>query len=468
MAAVALWLPALTSSLWLDETGTVWLLRGGVADALSHSLYFQGGSPLYYLVEWSDKALFGTSELALRAPSVAGMILAAWLVFLLGRRLFDSASGAIAALVFVALPIVGFAAGDARPYALAMAALAGSALALVRWLERGTSTDAVVYALSFAATVYLHYLFALALLAHGVYVLARMKAGTPVTSRRLLAVYAAIAVLVAPAAPNVLRVLSQRGVLSNPFPRTPAEVLAGLFPGVLALTLVIAFALAAIVWRPRGGPWKLDDGAVVFLLAWIGVTFVTLVAISEIGSADVLVPRYFMPVIPPVALLVGAGVGRLGSAWAQVAVAGVVVVVSLVEFTSWSHTAEDWRAAAELERSLVDDASTPVLLFSGFIEAQQRDWLRDADKESYLNAPASAYGFDGDVIALPFGLDPDSDAYMEELVGSRLEPAGEFVLVTRGSDPFQAWLADHVPGSLSSTLEGSFGGEVLVYRFERS
>lgn len=460
------WVPQLRSSLWLDETGTVWLLQGGLADSISNALQYQGGSPLFYVVEWATTALFGTSELALRLPSLVAMGLTAWFVFLLGRRLFDAGAGAVAALVYVSLPLVGFAAGDARPYALASMALTGSALALVRWLDSAKPAHAIAYVVAFAATVYLHYMFALPLVAQGIYVLAR-RGRTPAGDRQIVLVYAAAAAALVPAVPTLLRVVGQRGLLSNPFPLTPSQLIAELLPLSLVLVLVVGGVGAALVWRPRrGARVDLSDGSIVFLLAWFAVTFVGLVAISVAGSATVLVPRYFVSVLPALALLAGAFVTRLGAVWPQVALVAAVAVVSIVRFPASPHTAENWRAAAALERELVDDPDTPVLLFAGFVEARRLDWLEDSERSSYLNAPATAYPFEGDVIALPFGVNDESQPYMEDLVRDRLLGEEEFLVVTRGIDSASRWLDGRLgPEGVTSTQRASYGGEILVYLF---
>lgn len=469
VVVVRLWLPQVSSSLWLDETGTVWLLQGSFLDSLGHALDFQGGSPLYYVLLWPVRAVFGTSEAVLRLPSLIGMGLAAFLLYRLGRKLFDAGTGLIAAAVFVALPSIAFAAADARPYALAMATTVGSSLALLRWLDSGRTRDGVVYAVTVAATIYLQYLFALALAAHGVILLFRLGRRSTVRGPQLARVYGLAAVLLVPAVPILLRVASQRGLLSNPYPQTSRQVFSGLIPDTLVMVVVAGFALACLFWPPRVRSWNADDGGIPFVVAWFTIPFVVLVVLSQATTTDLMVTRYFLSVVPAIALLIAIVVRRIGNVWPQVLLVAVFGYYAMTRFFSATHTGEDWRAAAELQRSIVEDAETPVLLFAGFIEAKQASWLRDPEKGSYLNAPAAAYELEGSpVYPLPFGLDDDTAQYLEE-VAVELEDASQFVLVTRGADTHNVWFADRLgPAGFTAVEHGNFGGQIRVYEFTRS
>src|SRR5690242_13579321 len=73
MVAAGMWLVPLRSSLWLDETGTYWLIKDGVPSIIHRTFDFQGQSPLYYLIAWASNRLFPRSEIALRLPSTIGI-----------------------------------------------------------------------------------------------------------------------------------------------------------------------------------------------------------------------------------------------------------------------------------------------------------------------------------------------------------------------------------------------------------
>lgn len=467
VTAARLWIPQLGSSFWLDETGTAWLIDGSLGDTIGRSFRYQGGSVLFLVVEWLVSRVAGMSEIALRLPSVLGMSAAAWFVYALGRRLYDHGAGLLAAAFLVCLPAVAFAASDARPYALALATSSGSALALVRWMDSRRLGDGALYAAAVAATILLHYMFLLALAAQAVFVLYRVRAGYRPDVRSVLPVAGLLALFLLPALPTFLRVLGDRGLLSNPYRSTAGDIFTFLVPASLLYPLVVMSVVAGVVFGARLRRSGYVEGTVPFFVAWAALPVVVLYEISSRTPTNVFVPRYTVMALPGIALLVGAALRQLRHDAVQVAIVVIVCVLAMRYFHTTSHTNEDWRAAAAAQRSAVDDSSTPVLVFTGFIEASRPEWREDPERADYLNAPAAMYPMEGRLIPTPFALDEAGSGYMENVTNEQLLPAEEFVLVTRGGDPFKAFLDPRVTeAGFISTLTGVFG-DVLVYEYEK-
>lgn len=467
VVAVRLWIPQLGSSFWLDETGTAWLIDGSLGETIGRSYRYQGGSPLFLIVEWLVRQVAGFNEIALRLPSVAGMGAAAGFIYALGRRLYDRWAGLYAAAVLVCLPAIAFAASDARPYALALATSTGSALALVRWMDSRRLRDGAIYAAAVAATVLLHYVFLFALAAQAVFVAYRFRAGYRAEARAVLPVAGLLTLFLLPTVPTFLRVFADRGLLSNPYPSTPGDILAFLFPSSLLYPLVLMLALAAVLFGARLRRTGYVEGAVPFFVAWAALPVVALYEITSRTSTNVFVPRYTLMAVPGIALLAGAALRQLRHEGVQVAIVVVLCVLALRYFPTTTHTNEDWRSAASAQRDLVEEESTPVVMFTGFIEASRPDWLTDPERSDYLNAPAAMYPMEGRLIPTPFVLDEAGAAYMETVTREHLLPADEFLLVTRGSDPFKAFLDPRVAeAGFVGTLHGAFG-DVYVYEFAR-
>ena len=182
---VALWIRPITSSLWLDETGTWWVINGSAREVVQRAESVQGQSPFYYLILWLSKGAIGHSEIALRLPSLVFSIAAVVFVYLLARRLIDSECARIAVIAFIVWPQVAFEASDARPYALAAMLSVACAVVLVAWLDTGGLWRGVGTVLLAASIPYAHPVSALVLIPLGLYAIVRIVEGsTPVRRRR--------------------------------------------------------------------------------------------------------------------------------------------------------------------------------------------------------------------------------------------------------------------------------------------
>src|SRR5437588_11304988 len=69
----------ITSSYWLDETTTFWVVKDGLLEVVSRSWQWSGQSALYYLTAWTGlrAAPYIGLEATMRAPSLLSMVLAA-------------------------------------------------------------------------------------------------------------------------------------------------------------------------------------------------------------------------------------------------------------------------------------------------------------------------------------------------------------------------------------------------------
>jgi hypothetical protein len=198
------------------------------------------------------------------------------------------------------------------------------------------------------------------------------------------------------------------------------------------------------------------------------VPFLALVSVSLFTGTNVTAQRYFVSMMPAAALIAGATIRGLRSIWPQLGVATVIAAFSVWNMVLPPYLQEDWRTAAEIERDAVSDPDTPVLVHSGFIEGKQVDWLTHPERSDYLTAPASMYPLEGRVFALPYDLDAAAEIYLEQLVTSELTRSKEFILVSRGGNPFGGWLTARLgPEGYSSTELANLSDQILVFRFAR-
>ena len=206
-------------------------------------------SPFYFVIAWLSRQVLGTSEFALRAPSLAAAVLATWLLYRLAVRLHDREVGRLVAFAFVASPWMALAAPDARAYAIAIAAIVGAALALVRWLDGGSAWNGVWFALACTLAIWAHYLLGVTVAVLFIYAGVRIaKEELDVSWARLTVAAAAIVALIAPLTSQLLSLADRTSILTIP----GTASVEGLFTYLMRPVLVGGSSLASSLperWR---------------------------------------------------------------------------------------------------------------------------------------------------------------------------------------------------------------------------
>ncbi len=411
VAALA-WVPHLAHSLWLDETLTFWVVKDGLWEAVTRSVHFQS-QPAYYIMIWLWTQASGTSETALRLPSLLAVLVACAALARLGTRLTgDREIGLLAAVVFAATPIVLKESVDARPYTLGTALLIVLALSVISWLDNGRWRDAWCVGLLAGAIPHFHVLFALTYPAFILYGLIRSQ-----TARVRLDQLALIGALLTLGAilsiPAALTLLANRGSYSF----APTPDLRSLF-AAFVWTPAVSGLLAGLCidGLARNGSAEPKDSAgaeakttkpaptiereVGTLLAvWSFTPLLVLYFVSILTGASIFLDRYLITSIPAVCLLYAVAIRRIDSGVAR----GVaMIVISVTCFVSYARPVDDFRGAVlAVNQFVAHDDAVPVLLASGLIESQDESWLRDPALADYLTAPTAYYPLDGHVVTLP-------------------------------------------------------------------
>lgn len=166
VAALLLRLHHFLHPLGGDEVSTSYLVEGsGLGGVLSDlSSDKEISPPLYFIAAWASAKLGSAPEL-IRLPSLIAGVASIPLVYLVGRRTVSRAAGLLAAGVMTLMPFMVFYSGDGRTYALAIALLLCSTLAMLSAAESGRTRMWVLYALLTAAAMYTHYTAAFVLAA---------------------------------------------------------------------------------------------------------------------------------------------------------------------------------------------------------------------------------------------------------------------------------------------------------------
>jgi hypothetical protein len=120
--------------LWLDEACTYWTVHASVGQLL-HGIRTDGTPPLYFVIVRAVTHTLGTSEFALRLPSILAAVLMVPAIFATTRRLAPERAAILAAALVAISPLVHFYAVEARPYALLQLETVAIVYALARGLE---------------------------------------------------------------------------------------------------------------------------------------------------------------------------------------------------------------------------------------------------------------------------------------------------------------------------------------------
>jgi len=110
---------SLNQSLWLDEATSALVVRnfnfGEIVTKFSPGDFHP---PFYYLLLRAWGMVFGSSEIALRMPSVIFGLLTIYIVFLIGKELFNKKVGMIASVLLATSGLHIYYSQEARMYSL--------------------------------------------------------------------------------------------------------------------------------------------------------------------------------------------------------------------------------------------------------------------------------------------------------------------------------------------------------------
>jgi len=342
---------ASTRGLWVDEAISVRQASLPFGEMLADMRTTDVHPPLHHAVLWVTVRLFGTSELAVRLPSLLAGVALVPVMYKAGAAVYDRRTGLIAAALATVAPFCVWYSQEARMYSLFMLFAALAVYAQVMAVRRGRSADWLLYAVASAAMLWTQYFAVLPIAVQqlGFVWVAWSRRRDRRALVGLVKGWAATTALI------VLAVLPLTGIISAQFEAyshrsdgLSAPSQAGAGSSTIGGTISIYAAGANLIWAVWGyhadgvmaqiaAVWPLGmlggllllgrgrRGASVLLLALVVVPMAALFAVGSM-KRDLFELRYFSGAVP-VALLLGA---RLVSATTRrrgaVAVAGVLVV----------------------------------------------------------------------------------------------------------------------------------------------
>jgi hypothetical protein len=314
-----------------DEMSTLYIVKdrslGEVLDRVSGDAEIS--PPLYFILAWITTKLGSAPEL-IRLPSLIAGTISIPLVYLVGARLLNRATGLIAAAIMALSPFMIFYSADGRGYAVAIMLLLASTLAMLAAIREGRTRWWIAYGAFTALAMYTHYTAAFVLLAQLLWLLwAHPAARRPALIANVVAAVAYLpwvagflADMDSPTI-DILNAIQGSGlevklkavanwVIGQPY------VELSQFPGAivligLALGIVVAAIATAVRAHREGiGRWLRENRGFVLIVALALATPVLEALILLAGGTDLLGARNMNTSSAGLALLFGALIASSG------------------------------------------------------------------------------------------------------------------------------------------------------------
>jgi hypothetical protein len=467
IAAVS-WLPHLPNSLLLDEIITFWVVKDGLAETLDRGVHYQS-QLAYFVLIWLWTQVAGTSEIALRLPSLIAALGACAALAKLGTSLTrDRETGLLAMVVFASTWNAFRESVDARPYMLGLLALLCLALCLIRWLDKGRWRDAWGIGVLAAVLPHLQLFFVLTYPAFFLYAALRWAHARSSLNQVAVIGFSLLvgAIFFVPAALTLVTNAVTYSFAPDPPWGNLFSVFAWAQPTIgLLVGIAVAGALGskATIGSESKTHWSnmVSREAALPLALWVFLPPIILFGVSLSTEISIFVGRYLIPVVPAVCILYAIALRGVASGPARVL---AVIVIVLASLATHMRAPDDLRGAALTVNDFVaPDASTPILFASGLVETQDEKWLSDPSHADYLNVAATYYPLYGRLVTLPRRL--DGHPLANEIVEPILRSRERFVAIEWYANGAQAiqWLSQRAEGEGYRVSLRDFGGVRVAF-----
>jgi mannosyltransferase len=342
-------------SLWLDEAWSFIIGRADfvtIAGAAARDVH----PPLYLFILHVWMKLFGTSEFAVRFPSLIFGVLAIPMIYLLGRRLFNEEVGLISALILAISPFNVEYSQEARMYSLLLFLALLSMYFFFRFLERDSRAVSVGYVLSTALLLYTHLFGLFVLVAQNLFVAGLLLRSRQHRSllKQWITVQAIIVIIFAPWISVLSHQVSsaEQSNFANISAADPITLVLHLTGGrwgwyyVSGALLILFLGLAVFslfTYRKaahnafKGFAWedKKNLATVCLLFVWLLSVFGLPLLLLALVSKTIIYARYVIVASAPLFLLAAKGIRNINYNYAKFAVMAIIVVLSAANLQTY-------------------------------------------------------------------------------------------------------------------------------------
>jgi 4-amino-4-deoxy-L-arabinose transferase-like glycosyltransferase len=473
--------------LWSDEFVTEMIVsKDSLLDMVKTCFEIpQPMPPFYFLIDRLAVSCLGLNEISLRLPSAIFSLLTVYLVFSIGKTLFNAEIGAFGALLCAINSTQIVYAQNARPYALCLFLCSASILAFLKWLPEETPLHVIGYVLSTTLLFYTHYIFFPLIFVQNLYFFFLLRSRQQERNleppcpgwRQWITLQSYVGLMVLPLFPQISKIIEARRSLNWAL-QLPQfkDFFLFLNPSTFFFSAAITLLLLGVGVYFRGVSVKceaflksrstsslgihpsLPSHSLMFLMLWYLVPLSVFFFLARTSGINLFVERYLilssLPcylLVPSLALcLVREAVGRIFLAvflLYYIAVSPAAYFYQKGEFSPGVPGGNEWRETLAALKN--PEFSAPLFLFqSPFIESDQLNFDSDPMLLQYLSAPLHSFyakDLNRTFVLLPLHWWVDSEPHrkfklrMKDLISSQ----GEFVLLANQEfwDHFQPWMS---------------------------
>jgi mannosyltransferase len=393
-------------TFWFDEGVSVAIARLDAYNFLRILWRREANMSLYYALLHLWLRL-GNSESFIRSLSAVFAIATIPAIFFLGRNLFDSRTGLIAAALLSVNAFHVCYSQEARSYSLMVLLCILSTIYFLKTVESSRYRYAYIVLSSLA--VYAHFYSLLLLAAQ--YLWLRYLSSTATSGTTWKPTWKTITILVAP----ILLFVATTG--AGPLKWIPRPGIKDLWDFAVLITghdgvlLMIAIGVLAVLgaYPAVHNKSTANESPLQFLLVWLLFPILLVLLLSIFRP--LFLPRYFIFCLPPLLLLVAVGFRRIRPVW-QVPLIVFCLALSLRGTVAYythdfDNERDDWRSASNyiLDHAQAGDA----LLFHVPMGRMPYEYYRSLENNPLsLSAPQVLYPYHGSGITfLDFVEKPD-------------------------------------------------------------
>jgi hypothetical protein len=468
-AAISLWFIAIRAPLWIDETGTFWQISAGFSQIWPrHSLTLS--SPEYASFLWLSTKLIGTSEVALRIPSVLAMLGAAYVLYLAARELFECDIAIAAAILFCLHHVIAFEAIDARPYAFGALAVNTAILILLRLRNNNSNWLAASFGIAAGCIVWFQDLFIVILPALALCFFIIKNCDRRTLWRQFGIALSAFMLAFLPVIPAILfLVRTSKTHVVEPAPILQ-DLLYLLAPGWLVVGSCVTGFIAFLVHaarQQRNSSSRFEPSHLLICASLALIPSLLLYGVSVETSVHPFLPlRHCLDAVPGIALfwafVFSSFRSRILSLLFTVTLLAVTAYAQFTSPLARTHN-PSWKDALQFAEKNATTDHAPLMICSEFPESDFVTMPLDSPTSSKLFSPLSYYKVSVPVVPMPRELNDEAIRVGSSFLHEATRKHERFLALARdSSDETLDWITQNAAATHSVRRLGKLDGVVIL------